>query len=61
MAERDAILSGLIAAGYHCRPLWTLMHRLPMYQHCPRAPLPVAERLELTVIKLPSSAALVGR
>jgi perosamine synthetase len=57
--ERDAILGALIAAGYQCRPLWTLMHRLPMYQHCPRAPLPIAERLELSVIKLPSSASLI--
>jgi perosamine synthetase len=57
--ERDAILGALIAAGYQCRPLWTLMHRLPMYQHCPRAPLPIAEQLEVSVIKLPSSAALI--
>ncbi|MGB9331936.1 MAG: LegC family aminotransferase [Steroidobacteraceae bacterium] len=59
MVERDAILGALIAAGYQCRPLWTLMHRLPMYQHCPRAPLPIAEQLELSVIKLPSSATLI--
>ncbi len=60
LAERNAILGTLIEAGYHCRPLWTLLHRLPMYQHCPRAALPVAERLELAVIKLPSSAFLVS-
>ena len=60
LAERNALLGTLIEAGFHCRPLWTLMHRLPMYQHCPRAELPVAERLELSVIKLPSSAFLVG-
>jgi perosamine synthetase len=58
MAERNAVLDGLIAAGYQCRPLWTLLHRLPMYQGCPRAPLPGGERLEASVIKLPSSAAL---
>jgi perosamine synthetase len=57
--ERDDIIGALVAADYHCRPLWTLMHRLPMFQHCPRAPLPVAEELEKTVIKLPSSAKLV--
>jgi perosamine synthetase len=57
--ERDAIIGTLVAAGYHCRPLWTLMHRLPMYADCARAPLPVAEKLEKSVIKLPSSAKLV--
>jgi perosamine synthetase len=60
MAERDAALSALHDAGYQCRPLWTLMHRLPMYRDCPRAALPVAERLERSVIKLPSSAVLAG-
>ena len=59
LATRDAVLEGLNAAGLGARPLWTLMHRLPMYAACPRAPLPVAERLEAAVINLPSSAALV--
>ena len=58
MAERNLVLDRLLAAGYQCRPIWTLLHRLPMYQDCPRAPLPVGERLEASVIKLPSSAAL---
>ena len=35
------------------------MHRLPMFRGCARAPLPVAEKLEKSVIKLPSSAKLV--
>jgi perosamine synthetase len=59
LEERDSIIGSLVAAGYHCRPLWTLMHRLPMFRDCSRAPLPVAERLEVSVIKLPSSAKLV--
>jgi perosamine synthetase len=58
MQERDSIISSLIAAGYQCRPLWTLLHRLPMFQECCRAPLPAAERLEVSVITLPSSAKL---
>jgi perosamine synthetase len=58
LEERDSIIGSLVAAGYHCRPLWTLMHRLPMFQDCGRAPLPVAEKLEVSVIKLPSSAKL---
>jgi perosamine synthetase len=57
-AVRDAILERLNADGVQVRPLWTLMHRLPMYADAPRAALPVAEALEDAVINLPSSAAL---
>lgn len=57
-ALRDQLLGALNDAGYHARPLWTLMHRLPMYADCPRDALPVAEALEDQVINLPSSATL---
>lgn len=57
-AQRDAVLTALNDAGYMSRPVWTLMHRLPMYQDCPRADLSVAEQLESRVINLPSSARL---
>lgn len=55
---RDRLLQTLNDAGYQARPLWTLMHRLPMYADCPRDDLPTAEALEDQVINLPSSAAL---
>ncbi|HEY0103632.1 MAG TPA: DegT/DnrJ/EryC1/StrS family aminotransferase, partial [Brevundimonas sp.] len=58
MEVRDALLQALNGAGFMARPLWTLMHRLPMYAACPRAPLPVAEALEASVINIPSSARL---
>jgi perosamine synthetase len=58
MEARDALLQALNEAGFMARPLWTLMHRLPMYAACPRAPLPVAEALEASVINIPSSARL---
>jgi len=57
-AERDALLDELNEAGLMCRPVWTLLHRLPFYTNCPRAPLPVAEDLERRIISLPSSANL---
>ena len=56
--RRDELLAALNDAGYMSRPLWTLMHRLPMYAACPRMPLPVAESLEARVINVPSSAKL---
>jgi perosamine synthetase len=57
-AQRDDLLARLNAAGIQARPIWTLMHRLPMYADCPRASTPIAEALEDSVINLPSSAAL---
>jgi perosamine synthetase len=61
LAGRDRVLERLNDAGYMSRPIWTLMHRLPMYAACPRADLKTAERLEATVINLPSSPNLVDK
>lgn len=57
-AVRDRLLETLNDAGYQARPLWTLMHRLPMYAGCPRDACPVAEAMEDSLVNLPSSAAL---
>lgn len=56
--ERDNLLEDTNNAGLMTRPIWTLLHRLAPYQDCPRAPLPVAESLELRILNLPSSAGL---
>jgi perosamine synthetase len=56
--SRDDLLAALNDAGYMSRPIWTLMHRLPMYAGCPRMPLPLAESLEARVVNVPSSARL---
>lgn len=58
MKVRDQLLAAANDAGYQCRPAWTLLHKLPMFAHCPHAPLPVAEQLEAGLINLPSSAKL---
>jgi perosamine synthetase len=58
LGVRDQLLTRLNDAGYMSRPVWTLMHRLPMYTGCPRADLSMAEELEACVINLPSSAKL---
>ena len=42
------------------RPTWTLLHRLPMYDECPRAELPVAEDIARRLINVPSSPQLVA-
>jgi perosamine synthetase len=56
IACRDELLALANDSGYQCRPTWTLLHRLPMHGHCPRAQLTVAEQLEASLINLPSSA-----
>ena len=57
---RDRLLAASNDAGYMTRPAWTLLHKLPMFAGCPRAPLTVAERLEASIINLPSSPGLVA-
>jgi perosamine synthetase len=58
--HRDEVLAALNDAGYMSRPLWTLMHKLPIYSACPRMDCNVAETIESRLINLPSSAKLVG-
>lgn len=57
-AQRDELLAATHAAGIMTRPVWTLMHKLPMYRDCPRMDLTVAEDLEARIINIPSSAFL---
>lgn len=52
---RDALLAACHARNILVRPAWELMHRLPMYRHCPRMDLSTAERLEQRLLCLPSS------
>jgi perosamine synthetase len=58
--QRDIVLAATNDAGLMTRPAWSLMHRLPVYQDCPRADLTSAESLERRVINLPSSATLAS-
>jgi len=57
-ALRDHVLAVLNADGIGARPVWTPMHRLPMYRECPRMDLTVTERLARSIINLPSGPAL---
>jgi len=44
--------------GFSTRPVWTPLHKLPMFQDSPRMDLVVVENLEKRIINLPSSALL---
>lgn len=61
MALRNRVLDATHAAKLMTRPIWTLMHRLPMYEACPRDNLDVADAIEARVISLPSSSHLADR
>ena len=54
-AARDALLLDTNGAGIGTRPIWRLMHHLPMYSDCPRGDLAQSEWLESRVVNLPSS------
>ena len=56
--ERDSVLAITNDAGIMTRPVWRLLHRLPMFQSCPRMSLAATESLERRLINLPSSAVL---
>ncbi|ANY66973.1 aminotransferase DegT [Paenibacillus sp. BIHB 4019] len=55
---RDQILELTNDAGFMTRPIWTPMHRLPMYSHCPQMDMTVTEELEHRVINIPSGSSL---
>lgn len=59
--QRDALLDALNEAGLMARPAWKLMHRLRMYEACPRGRLDVSEDLEARIVNIPSSATLMPK
>lgn len=54
--ERDNFLKETNDSGVMTRPIWQLMHRLPMYSHCQRDEQLNAEFLEERIVNIPSSA-----
>ena len=55
---RDSLLEKINTAGYMARPAWELMPSLPMYKHCTKMDLSVAESLHARIINIPSSSFL---
>ncbi|MBF0238882.1 MAG: LegC family aminotransferase [SAR324 cluster bacterium] len=58
-SQRDSILAATNDIGIMTRPAWTLLHKLPMYQSCPKMRLSVAESIEQRLINIPSSSHLI--
>lgn len=55
---RDDILQITNDQGLMTRPIWKLLSDLPMYAKAPRMDLSTAEKLESSIINIPSSANL---
>lgn len=55
---KEILLQKLNQENIGVRPVWELMHRLPMYQHAPRMDLSHAEMIVDRLINLPSSVGL---
>lgn len=57
---RDEVLRRSREEGLMTRPVWNLMHTLPMYADCPRMDCSTAESLAARLINLPSGVRLYG-
>ncbi len=57
--SRNALLEKTNEKGVMTRPVWQLMHRLPMFKNKQRGDLSVSEWLESHVVNLPSSPVIV--
>jgi perosamine synthetase len=56
ISKRNKLLKELHRSGYYCRPVWTPLHKLPMYRKSPKDKLINAEIIEKSVINIPSSS-----
>lgn len=52
---RDALLAVTNEAGVMTRPIWKLLHRLPMFADTPRGDLTQSEYIEEHLVNLPST------
>ena len=53
--HRNSVLKELNDSGIMSRPIWTLMHRLPMFKDCFYSDLSNSEYFEDRVVNIPSS------
>lgn len=58
MEARDSLLEYCHSANIQSRPVWRLLHKLPMYKDAPHMPLVTSKAIEARTICLPSSVSL---
>ncbi|OUR92464.1 aminotransferase DegT [Gammaproteobacteria bacterium 42_54_T18] len=56
---RDDFIKYTNANGVMTRPIWKLMHRLPMFENSKRGALPNSEWLESCLVNIPSSPTII--
>ncbi|KAB2814317.1 LegC family aminotransferase [Phaeocystidibacter luteus] len=54
--ERNAFLEYTNSNGVMTRPIWELMHRMPMFEHCYKDDQKNSEYLEARIVNIPSNA-----
>lgn len=59
--SREAMLQETNAAGVMTRPIWKLMHRLPMFKNALRGDLSYSEFIEAHLVNLPSTPVALNR
>jgi aminotransferase in exopolysaccharide biosynthesis len=57
---REVFIKETNAQGVMTRPIWKLMHTLPMFSNAKRGALPVSEWLEACLVNIPSSPVSFG-
>jgi len=57
---REIFIKETNAQGVMTRPIWKLMHRLPMFDNTKRGDLSVSELIESCLVNIPSSPVLLG-
>ncbi|MCL1057804.1 LegC family aminotransferase [Shewanella gelidimarina] len=58
--SREQLLKATNEENVMTRPVWQLMHRLPMFKNAMRGPLSHSEMIESRLINLPSSPTSIG-
>jgi len=53
--DQNEVLHYLNEQGVMCRPIWLPIHKLAMYEHCPKMNIDTTESLERQLINIPSS------
>ncbi|MEZ8144267.1 aminotransferase DegT [Enterovibrio norvegicus FF-454] len=58
--SREGIILGTNGSGVMTRPIWKLMHRLPMFENAIRDDLTYSEHIEAHLINLPSTPVVIN-
>jgi dTDP-4-amino-4,6-dideoxygalactose transaminase len=61
VASRDILIKETNANGVMTRPIWKLMHRLPMFKNAKCGDLSVSELIESCLVNIPSSPVKNGQ